>query len=377
MLGRSTKEAIVKSSMLRLVALGALLAANLVPAAASAREPSCATEEATHVGTEGDDVIQGTSGDDVIVARGGNDAIRTFAGNDIVCAGSGDDRVRTGRGFQDQIYAGSGDDVVHGGPGRNLLVAGPGSDRMYGSSHFDNFESPGRTWEADRDLFVGRGRSDSFAADPGDDTFRGGDGVDRVWFFRSPSGIQMDLRAGTSTGDGRDTLTSIENVVGSRHDDTIYGDRGRNDITTSMGDDVIYGRGGNDMLGDDGGSDEIAGGAGADQISTAWCVGSSDAPFVCQTDEPAPDRLVGGRGNDVIGSGPGDDVIDGNEGNDRLVGGDGTDDISGGEGDDQLHGGTAAGSDREADDGKADELDGGPGADECRGQGDTFSNCEL
>ena len=358
------------------LALGLLLVTGSFPSA-SAGTPKCRTEDATIVGTDGDDVIHGTPGDDVIVARGGDDVIRSGRGQDTVCAGSGHDDVRTGSGFQDTVWAGAGDDVVHGGPGRNLLIAGPGNDRMYGSSHFDNFESPGRrTWDADTDLFVGRGRRDSFSADPGDDTFLGGKGPDFMWFHNSPRGVEVDLPAGTATGDGHDTVRSMKEIIGSRHDDTIIGTNRPDFISSGLGDDTVRGRGGRDVLFDAGGGDVLVGGVGRDQISSSGCVGSSDGPTYCQTDEPVPDRLVGGRGDDFIGSGPGDDVVKGNDGNDRMSGGDGVDEIFGGEGDDELHGGTAAGINPDADDGKVDSLDGGPGTDECSGEGDSFTRCE-
>lgn len=363
-------------SKLSVIAMAILVMA-WMPPPAEAGQPECSNERATIVGTDEDDVIQGTPGDDVIVARGGNDVIRTGRGQDSVCAGAGNDDVRTGTGFQDVVWAGTGDDVVHGGPGRNLLIAGPGDDRMYGSSHFDNFESPGRrTWDADTDLFVGRGRRDSFSADPGNDTFVGGKGADFMWFHNSPRGVIIDLPSGTATGDGKDTIRSMTEIIGSRHDDKIIGTNRDEFISSGGGDDFVRGRGGRDELFDAGGGDVLIGGIGRDSIGTAGCYGSSDGPTYCQTDEPVPDRLIGGRGHDVIGSGPGDDLVKGNDGDDRMTGGDGVDEMFGGEGDDHLHGGTAAGTAPDSDDGKVDSLDGGPGTDECTSPDDDEVNCE-
>ena len=378
-----------------------VLALAVLPARASAvveatgANARCQGQPATITGTASDDVLRGTAGDDVIAGLGGDDVITGLDGSDTICggpggdridagpgrtdaifAGDGADRVEAGPGFQDIVYAGAGSDVVHGGRGRNLLIAGPGRDRMYGSSHYDTFESPGRRWDGDRDLFVGRGGRDSFAADPGNDIFKGGGGKDRVSYFDAPSGIRMDLQAGTSVGDGRDTLSSIEHVFGSRHDDVIRGTQRRNELSSSTGDDRVYGLGGNDDVFDDGGRDHLDGGGGDDRISSSGCSGSSDGPTQCQMDPPLPDRLIGGPGNDQIGSGPGEDEISGNGGNDWLFGGDGADSLFGGDGDDTLEGGTAAGTDPDADDGDRDDLDGGPGTDHCSPAGDNLTNCE-
>jgi Ca2+-binding RTX toxin-like protein len=197
-----------------------------------------------------------------------------------------------------------------------------------------------------------------------------------VRFFESPTGVRIDLVRGTGRGDGRDTFDSIEDVVGSRHDDTILGTSGPNEIFASTGDDSVFGRGGNDELLDSSGRDHFEGGAGSDDIHTTGCVSSSGGPTVCQSDAPRPDTLIGGPGNDTMSSGPGDDRLTGNGGNDWMVAGDGTDRLFGNDGDDTLHGGHAAGNDPEADDGNPDELDGGPGTDSCEGTGDTYTNCE-
>jgi Ca2+-binding RTX toxin-like protein len=354
---------------------------------------TCDRQQATHVGSSESDLIMGTKGNDVIVTRqgedlvygrGGSDTICTGLGADRVIAGEGSDRVETGRGpdrirggpDDDSMYSGSGDDVVHGGEGRSLQVAGPGRDRMFGGPSHDNFESPGRDWKNDADLFVGRGDADYFSADPGDDVFDGGEGRDEVSFFRSPTGVDVDLAAGTAIGDGSDTLSSIADLAGSRHADTIRGNYWRNEIFSAPGSDVVYGLNGDDELLDTSGSDWIEGGQGDDQLVTGFCVSGSDGPTRCQTDPALPDTLIGGPGDDEIVSGPGDDHLWGNGGDDWLTGGDGSDAISGDAGDDRLRGGTAAGTRPDADDGVLDTLDGGADIDECRGHDDTFINCE-
>ena len=353
----------------------------------------CDGEQATHQGTDGDDRLRGTPGEDVFASGGGDDVIKGLGGSDIICTGAGDDRIlsgpgsdhiqsgdgadriRAGRGPSDSIYAGSGNDVARGGGGRNLFVAGAGDDRMYGNSHYDNFESL-EPAQDDRDLYVGRGRADRFEGDAGDDVIRGGSGRDEAYFFYSPVGVDVDLREGTASGLGDDTLVSIRDVVGSRHADRVFGTPQGNDIYAATGFDLVRGLGGKDEITDSGGKDRLIGGPGADQIHSTFCVGSSDGPTICQPDRPFPDVLLGGPGNDTISSGPGDDEVVGNSGDDQITGGDGSDDVIGGYGDDRLFGGHAAGEDRDKDDGKMDRLNGGPGSDICEGENDSLTDCE-
>src|SRR5688572_31858151 len=42
--------------------------------------------------------------------------------------------------------------------------------------------------------------------------------------------MAVDLAAGTATGEGTDTLTEIENVVGSNHDDVLRGNEAPNTL---------------------------------------------------------------------------------------------------------------------------------------------------
>jgi Ca2+-binding RTX toxin-like protein len=51
----------------------------------------CFGEEATILGTGGNDSLRGTLGADVIIARGGDDITRGRDGNDRICGGPGDD----------------------------------------------------------------------------------------------------------------------------------------------------------------------------------------------------------------------------------------------------------------------------------------------
>ncbi|MBK5222251.1 MAG: diguanylate cyclase [Acidimicrobiia bacterium] len=93
----------MRSTARVLVLVFSMLAASLTTVTPSVAQPAtepvtCTGEEATIVGTDGDDTLLGTSKRDVIVALGGDDDIHGGNGNDLICAGAGADSVNGGNG---------------------------------------------------------------------------------------------------------------------------------------------------------------------------------------------------------------------------------------------------------------------------------------
>ncbi len=111
----------------------------------------------------------------------------------------------------------------------------------------------------------------------------------------------MSWTVNTETnGAGLDRYDSIENLLGSNHNDRLWGDDNTNLIEGSEGDDRIAARGGNDIL---------YGGLGNDELNG----------------DDGRDRLFGQEGNDTLSGGDSHDTLDGGAGNDRLDGGSGAD----------------------------------------------------
>jgi Ca2+-binding RTX toxin-like protein len=125
--------------------------------------------------------------------------------------------------------------------------------------------------------------------------------------------VTVDLHFKHSSGaDGNDTLSSIEGVIGSVHDDRISGhNTNADEIHGGDGDDMLYGRGGNDVLFGDAGDDRMLGQNGDDQLD-------------------------GGDGDDRLEGGANDDALFGGAGNDRLFGDAGRDEMTGGLGSDTF-----------------------------------------
>ncbi len=254
----------------------------------------------------------------------------------------------------ENFIAGSGNDKVVGNSAANILNGGAGNDDLRGNSG-----------------------NDTLIAGTGVDWLRGGSGVDTVDYSGAGAAANVYLNAGKTKGaEGTDYLSSIENVIGTSHDDRIIGSTGTNKLHGGAGNDVMKSKGGNDkMYGDDGndrmigdtGNEKMYGGNGSDTI-----LGISGADTIYG--EAGNDYLYGGSGNDTVYGGTGADKIRGNTGNDTLWGGSdaATDKIYGGGGNDTIYGGN--GLDYLYGENGADTITGGRGNDRIWGGAgvDTF-----
>ena len=369
---------------------------------ADAQPRECFGRKATIVGTPGPDRLIGTRGADVIVGLDGPDVIRGRGGNDRICGDDDVDRMVGNRG-RDRISSGQHDcydealyEILNGGRGRDALYGGPCLEKIFGGRGPDRMRSG--TALLTRDLmFGGRGDDDIAGAQvptdtpaeisggPGDDRIDGGTYEGALSYRNAASGVYVDLVAGRARGEGRDVISRIQNVYGSRYRDVIIGDdghgnfdgaRGRDRIESGAGDDLLAGGPGHDRLDagpdDDflipeGGDDRVDGGAGIDEahfssadrplhIDLALGTASGEGADTLTGIEnfgggPHDDTLLGddednrifeptwSSGNDTIDGRGGDDHLSGGHRADTLRGGPGDDDISGGRGDDLISGG--------------------------------------
>ncbi|HVM12688.1 MAG TPA: calcium-binding protein, partial [Actinomycetota bacterium] len=188
-----------------------------------------------------------------------------------------------------------------------------------------------------KDVFVGGSGPDYFAGESGNDVFEGGPGNDRMRFYAT-SGVQVDLDAGTATGEGSDVMSEVEEVVGTPGNDVIRGTAGADTLYGQEGDDVLEGRGGSDWLDGGDGADRASyasapsyvwvdlavpgpqdtHGAGSDVLeSIEGLVGSAFSDILSGTS--GPDHLEGGPFRDTLVPRAGDDTVDGGSGKDLLL----------------------------------------------------------
>jgi Ca2+-binding RTX toxin-like protein len=187
------------------------------------------------------------------------------------------------------------------------------------------------------DTLVGDSNANIFIGGAGSDTIDGGTGSDSAWYLTSSAAVQIDLLAGTTAGGDAagDTLTSIENLIGSAYGDTLTGDTLANKLEGGDGNDTINGGDGADTIFGGIGSDvgSVAVSSGAVQVDTLYGGNGNDSITTAANDTGS--AAFGEAGNDMITVANG--TADGGVGNDQItVTAGGT--AYGGEGDDVLYG---------------------------------------
>jgi Ca2+-binding RTX toxin-like protein len=208
------------------------------------------------------------------------------------------------------------------------------------------------------DSIFGLGGSDLIKGGGGADAINGGSGTDTASYEDSAEGVTVSLISGEGTGGTAegDTLTNIENLTGSDHEDFLIGNDGNNVLTGLDDDDILKGGGGADTLHGDSGSDTLKGGGGADTlnggagIDTAnYAESSAGVTVLLITDDASGgdaegdelnniENLTGSAEDDILWGNDGINVLTGNDGNDNLKGWGGADTIYGGDHNDELWG---------------------------------------
>jgi Ca2+-binding RTX toxin-like protein len=244
------------------------------------------------IGNAAANLLTGNSGDDTLFGRDGNDALRGGLGNDGLDGGNGIDTAiysdATGgvtvdlalTGAQDTVSAGldtltsvenlvgSGfDDVLRGDGGSNALSGGAGDDLLSGGA--------------------------------GDDALDGGIGTDTATYADATGRVTVDLAltGAQNTGNaGLDTLTSVENLVGSSFDDILRGNTGSNVLNGGAGHDLLWGGAGNDSLIGDLGVNRISGGNGVDVVT----LGGGNDVFVAEIGATPIALRTGSMSVDII-----------------------------------------------------------------------------
>src|SRR5262249_558503 len=118
------------------------------------------------------------------------------------------------------------------------------------------------------DVMHGGGGDDTLVGGKGNDQLVGGAGIDTASSATSDAAVQVDLtRTGpqTSTGDANaDTLTTIENLLGSRFGDALTGNNAANLLRGGAGNDILHGGADKDTLDGGAGADTLDGGTELD-----------------------------------------------------------------------------------------------------------------
>ena len=417
-------------------------------------------------GLAGDDILQGEAGDDTLRGGDDNDTLIGGVGADTLVggdntSGQGDlvsykltATALTGRAITEMIDGNSvtlasGVTGVYVYLGKMVQDTGNGEasgDRLSGIESIEGTDY--------KDVLVGDDEDNHLLGRAGDDVFYGGAGADTLKggadsgsgqrdfvsykltataltgrvITEVINGINVILASGvtgvyvhlgkttqdTNNGDASgDSLSGIESIEGTAHNDVLVGDGEVNYLFGGGGDDVLAGGAGADMLMGGAGANTASYGTmsvagptriGADFRDPTFGIGSSfvningvyvhlskttqdtnngdasgdvfsniehvtgsqfndlligDEDDNILTGGAGADDLVGGLGHDTLIGGAGNDFLRGNDGNDILTGNAGDDILGGWAGEDTLDGG--AGDDLLSGGAGDDILKGGTG----------------
>ena len=236
-----------------------------------------------------------------------------------------------GEDGDDLIVGGAGIDSLYGEDGNDRLIGGDGNDKLYGGDDDDTLEGG-----------------------LGADVIDGGAGTDQASYENSKAGVTFKPSAADNAvflgtgGDAQgDVLTSIEYLIGSHFDDTLYGNPDDSSTIEGLdGNDILIGGSDRDYLIGGGGADALIGGDAEDGISYLTSASGVVVNLLtgvgsggdAQGDTYSSiEDVQGSSSDDVITGNSKDNIIDGWYGDDQLSGGGGDDEISGGLGNDIIY----------------------------------------
>ncbi|MFA6178098.1 MAG: calcium-binding protein [Candidatus Methylopumilus sp.] len=354
-------------------------------------------------GEFGNDTIVAGSGDDTLYGESGNDSISGGADNDFLHGGLGNDFLDGGDGIDTASYAGASagvsvslvtgkatggagadtlqfienltgtdfNDKLTGDANANILNGGSGNDTLDGGDGTDTLSYEGATAGVKVSLrlttaqitggsgtdillnienIAGSSFDDILQGNSSNNILNGGAGNDTASYETAVAGVTVSLAiaiAQNTIGDGTDTLTSIENLIGSNFNDALTGNASSNLLKGGLGDDALDGGEGNDTASYEGAATGVivnlatglaTGGAGSDTLASIENIFGSSFDDAL-TGSSGANFLSGAIGNDTLIGGTGNDTLFGGAGNDSLSGGDDSDILFGSVGNDILDGG--------------------------------------
>lgn len=309
------------------------------------------------------DIIKADDNNNTIFGNLGNDTIDGQGGDDYIDGGAGDDKI-IGAAGNDELYGQAGDDtfialqndgedVINGGSNSNIGDTIDYTQASQASYHLEvnlsnnevaNIDANsaimtnGTTFVKDTitniENVIGTNANDTFVGNSLNNSFSGEGGSDTINFANSNDKVVVDLQNNSAFGNdiGTDTISSIENVVGSSSDDTIIMsneneinrvDGGSHDTTVSgKGDTISYENytssvqvdlqsGVNNVDDTILNIENITGGINSDTLRA----------------DANKNSLLGSKGDDTLQGRGGDDFLDGGENSDTADYSDATGDV--------------------------------------------------
>jgi Ca2+-binding RTX toxin-like protein len=223
-------------------------------------------------GDDGNDTLTGSGGNDTLFGMDENDTLQGGAGNDVLNGGAGDSDTASyslatvgvnvslanaapqnpgaGLGFDtlvdiENLTGSPQADTLTGNAGANTLTGGAGNDNLIGQGGADNLNGG----DGDDILFGDNSVRGTIVGTVGNDVLNGGAGNDTASYAGAAAAVTVtlaDTGQQNTVSAGLDTLTNIENLIGSDFNDNLTGDGGANVLIGGLGNDTFNGNAGSD-----------------------------------------------------------------------------------------------------------------------------------
>jgi Ca2+-binding RTX toxin-like protein len=246
--------------------------------------------------------IHGTNFNDVITGDANHNTIAGESGNDLLAGVGGSDNVIGQSGTDTATYATETGPIVAdlSSLSSNNVTAPGGNDSVFevenliGSPQDDQI-----TGGMENNVFDGLGGADQLNGGAG--------GTDTAAFNAIATGVTANLGTGTAIGQGSDTLTNIDNLLGSSQGDTLTGDGNDNAINGLAGSDA--------MSGGSGGVDTVSFAGLAQGVDANLATGTASTIGPGEIDSLANfDNLSGSSQDDFLTGDAGANALDGGAG---------------------------------------------------------------
>jgi len=183
--------------------------------------------------------VEGNELDNIIVSGAGNDVINGLYGNDTVSYISAATGVDANLSLGTTQSTSTGNDTligvenIRGSDFKDILTGDTQNNILWGGMEDDDISG------GDGDDVIDGGADNTEG-----DKINGGNGNDTVDYTSATLGVNIDLSnivLQNTGGGGSDTITNIENIVGSKYDDNLQGDgMVANALSGGLGNDQFY-----------------------------------------------------------------------------------------------------------------------------------------
>ncbi|MGQ3293709.1 MAG: hypothetical protein ACT6U0_16030, partial [Shinella sp.] len=262
------------------------------------------------------DTLSGGAGNDTYVLGSGHDKVADSAGIDTITSSigrsltsystienltlTGNGNINAvGNGLANVLTGNAGTNTLNGGAGNDTYVLGSGADKVIDASGIDtitslisrnlstfatienlkllgvaNISATGNalsntlTGNSGVNTLSGGAGNDLLIGGAGADKLNGGPNTDTASYAGATAGVVANLAAAlANAGDAKgDTYVSIENLIGSSHNDTLTGNNGINTLYGGAGGDKMTGGTGADIFLFKASTDTTVATAGRDSI---------------------------------------------------------------------------------------------------------------